>query len=294
MRAAAAMRRVRRRAGLGDVAAGLLLLALPLAALAAETAPENLPLWEAGAGAGTLWIPAYKGSETMRSFTAPLPYFVYRGEVLRANRDGIGLSMLGADDWKLDLSLSGALPVQSTGTRRNGMRDLPLVGEIGPVLKYDIVRSAALQAQLRLPLRYASGLHFSGLQSVGWISDPGLWIFGTMAPGWEWGASLNVDYQSASYNRFYYSVDPRDATPGRPAYQAGGGYSGSDLRAGIVRRHGNLVVSGFIGLGDIAGARFADSPLVQRTTNYYSGLAVVWILDRSVARSRQGASGELQ
>jgi outer membrane scaffolding protein for murein synthesis (MipA/OmpV family) len=95
-------------------------LTLIAAAQAAEPGEsgEKLPLWEVGIGAGTLVLPAYKGSSTTRVYAAPLLYFVYRGETLRTNRDGVGLKMLGAQNWKLDLSFSGGLPVRSSGTKR--------------------------------------------------------------------------------------------------------------------------------------------------------------------------------
>jgi outer membrane scaffolding protein for murein synthesis (MipA/OmpV family) len=256
-------------------------------------APANaralLPLWEAGAGLGTLVFPAYKGSATVRTFTAPLPYFVYRGETLHANRDGVGLSVLGTQNWKLDLSLSGGLPVESSGTRRNGMRDLPLVGEAGPVLKYNLLDRPGEQVQLRVPLRYATGLHVHGLERVGWISDPGVWVAGKipgLGAGWDWGASVNLDFQSASYNNFYYGVGAANVTPTRAQYLAKGGYSGADLRVGIVRRYRDFIFSGFVGVSDIAGATFGDSPLVERTANLYAGVAVIWVFKKSAQSSR--------
>jgi len=270
-----------RRAIAGGVA-----LTLIAAAQAAEPGQEDaeLPLWEAGIGAGTLVLPAYKGSSTTRVYAAPLLYFVYRGETLRTNRDGIGLKMLGAQNWKLDLSLSGALPVKSSGTKREGMKDLPLVGEVGAVLKYDFLNSPSSQWQLRLPLRYATGIHLSGLQSAGWISDPGIWVTGDVSLAgarWDWGASLNADFQNATFNDFYYGVSAADATRTRPRYSASGGYSGVDLRVGAIRHIGSIVVSGFVGMSNIRGATFANSPLVQQTTNLYAGVALFWVFKKS-------------
>ena len=261
-------------------------LTLIAAAQAAEPGESDarLPLWEAGIGVGTLVLPAYKGSSTTRVYVAPLPYFVYRGEILRTNRDGVGLKILGAQNWKLDLSLSGGLPVQSSGTKREGMKDLPLVGEVGAVLKYDLFNSPSVQWQLRLPLRYASGFHLSGLQSVGWISDPGVWVSGDVSllgARWDWGASVNVNFQNERFNNFYYGIGAADATPTRRRYSASGGYSGADLRAGVVRRIGGIVATGFVGMSNISGATFSNSPLVQQTTNFYAGVALFWVFDKS-------------
>jgi len=210
--------------------------------------------------------------------------FCLSGEILRTNRDGVGLKILGAQTWKLDLSLSGGLPVQSSGTKREGMKDLPLVGEVGAVLKYDLFNSPSVQWQLRLPLRYASGFHLSGLQSVGWISDPGVWVSGDVSllgARWDWGASVNVNFQNERFNNFYYGIGAADATPTRRRYSASGGYSGADLRAGVVRRIGGIVATGFVGMSNISGATFSNSPLVQQTTNFYAGVALFWVFDKS-------------
>ena len=48
-----------------------------------------LPLWELGGGATALHIPDYRGSEEIRNYVFPIPWVVYRGEILRADRDGV-------------------------------------------------------------------------------------------------------------------------------------------------------------------------------------------------------------
>ena len=62
------------------LAAGTIALA---PALAAEPA---LPLWEAGVFGGTAATPAYPGSSERSTRTLALPYLIYRGKVLRADR----------------------------------------------------------------------------------------------------------------------------------------------------------------------------------------------------------------
>ncbi|MBV1733445.1 MAG: MipA/OmpV family protein, partial [Hydrogenophaga sp.] len=47
-------------------------------------AAEEKPLWEAGIGVATVSFPAYRGSDQHHNFLLPSPYFVYRGEFLKA------------------------------------------------------------------------------------------------------------------------------------------------------------------------------------------------------------------
>ena len=61
-----------------------------LALLAANVAAaEDKPLWELGAGVAAFSFPAYRGSDKQRHFLMPVPYFVYHGEFLKADRHGI-------------------------------------------------------------------------------------------------------------------------------------------------------------------------------------------------------------
>ena len=48
---------------------------------------EPLPLWELGAGAAVVSFPDYRGSDRQRSYLLPLPYVVYRGDVLQIDRE---------------------------------------------------------------------------------------------------------------------------------------------------------------------------------------------------------------
>lgn len=266
--------------------AGLTALGLALPARAAEPDPmdTDLPLWELGAGAGMLIAPAYLGSSVTRTHVAPWPYAVYRGKRLHANREGVGLALLGSDRLKLDLSLSGALPVDSHGTAREGMRDLPLVGEIGPVLRYQLLREPGRHWSLRLPLRYGVGLRRDQLDRVGWISDPtlrGVESIQLLGKRVDWGIDLSVKFQDRHFNDYYYRVRPEEATAQRGVYASRGGFSGVTLNTGLLARWDQFVVGGFIGVTELAGARFVGSPLVERQTNVYGGLAFFWIFDKS-------------
>ena len=110
-----------------------LLAALLLAALAPSARAEPKPKWELGAGATVLRLPDYRGSDESRGYVYPLPYFVYRGEFLRLDREGLRGVLIESDRVEFDLSLFGSLPVDSSkNLARAGMPDLDPVLEIGP------------------------------------------------------------------------------------------------------------------------------------------------------------------
>src|SRR3954469_1473359 len=47
------------------------------------------PLWEFGLGAGAVVFPDYRGSDITHVYPVPVPYFVYRGDILKADREGV-------------------------------------------------------------------------------------------------------------------------------------------------------------------------------------------------------------
>ena len=80
----------------------------------------------------------------------------------------------------------------------------------------------------------------------------------------------------------------------RPRYSARGGYSGADARVGAVRHIGNIVASGFVGVSNISGATFGNSPLVERSSNFNAGVALIWVLDRSKRSASVANQGDMQ
>src|SRR3954464_13913666 len=100
-------------------AAALAILAIAAGIHAQETAAdtagateptrpkEPLPLWEIGAVAIAAYQPAYPGSDQDLGRLRILPFGIYRGSLLRADGNGIGLRALRTPRWEWDVSGSG-------------------------------------------------------------------------------------------------------------------------------------------------------------------------------------------
>src|SRR5690606_40394337 len=71
---------------------GVQTCALPISFGVLLSAPafalDEYPLWEAGLGVGALTLPDYRGSDERTNYVFPLPYFIYRGDFLRVDREG--------------------------------------------------------------------------------------------------------------------------------------------------------------------------------------------------------------
>jgi outer membrane protein len=89
--------------------------------------PERLrPLWELGIGVAGLRLPDYRGSDQSHNYLLPLPYAVYRGRILKADRDGARALLVDAARVKVDISVAGATPTRSSDNdARSGMPNLP-------------------------------------------------------------------------------------------------------------------------------------------------------------------------
>jgi MipA family protein len=261
-----------------------LLLLLLLAAPASPAERRLRPLWEAGAGVGLLSLSDYRGADQTSQYVLPIPYFVYRGEILQVDRENIRSVLLKGDGWDVDVSAGGSVPGRSGHNRaRSGMPDLDATLEIGPQLNVRWLDTERYRLRLQLPLREVRAVG-GGLPHVGLLFAPALqlqvWDTG---PGGAWklavvGGPLWADRQ---YHDYFYRVDAADATAERPAYASRGGYSGTRLTATLSRRFEKIWVGAYLRVDDLHGAAFADSPLLRRKTSYVAGFGVSWVFGQS-------------
>jgi MipA family protein len=261
-------------------AAGL--AALPVVA----QAQQERPLWELGVGVGAVSFPDYRGSKRQRTHTLPVPYLIYRGEFLKADRDGIRGVFFDSDRVELNVSLAASLPVDSDGnSARRGMPDLQPTVEIGPALELNLWRSADQRARVdvRLPLRAAFTVH-GGVSHVGMVFTPfiNLDVKDPLGQhGWNLGMLAGPIYGDARQHRYFYDVAPRYALPDRPAYRASGGYGGSQFIMALSKRYDRFWVGSFVRYDNLRGATFADSPLVEKKSAWAAGIGMAWVLGQS-------------
>lgn len=260
--------------------------ALPgLAALGcAQAAEVERPLWEFGMGAAALRLPHYRGSEQSRNWLLPLPFFIYRGDIFKADREGARAVLFDAEHAELDVSLSASPPTRSRDDRaREGMADLKPTFELGPNLKLGLARGSDWKLELRAPLRAVLTIE-SRPNFVGWSATPHLNLDLRPGSGWNLGLQAGPVFGSRRLHAYYYDVPAADARAGRSPFHAAGGAAGGRLLASASRRFGAHWVAAFVSVDSLSGARFEDSPLVTRRSNASFGLAWSWVLATSTAR----------
>jgi MipA family protein len=260
----------------------------PLAWLALlTTAPvmaDQKPLWEFGLGTGVLIFNDYRGADTTHAYPLPLPYFIYRGDFLKADRDGVRGKLFNQDRVEITLSVNATTPVRNDSAR-SGMPDLRSTLEIGPQLNVHLWRSAdeLLKLDFRVPVRAAFTVQASP-HMVGTFVAPSLAL--DLAQfhgddGWKLGLLAGPLFADHRYDDYFYTVAPQYATASRPAYDAPGGYAGTQALAALTRRFPRFWIGFYIRHDSLGGASFAASPLVKRDSYWSGGLGIAWMIKES-------------
>jgi outer membrane scaffolding protein for murein synthesis (MipA/OmpV family) len=266
-------------------AAALAALLLPAIAIAGE----EKPLWELGVGIAGLSFPAYRGSDKQDNFLMPVPYIVYHGDFLKADRHGIRGDLFDTDRVDLTLSFSASPPTKSNDIpARAGMPNLKPTVEFGPEIDITLWRTESRErfVKLRMPLRGAFTAERAP-RDIGWIFSPNLNMdIGDLPgmPGWNLGMVAGPIWATRRQHDYFYGVAPQYATVERPAYAAKGGYSGSQFIVALSKRFDKTWVGAFIRYDTLSGAAFEDSPLTAKRSFAAAGVGVSWVLDESKTR----------
>lgn len=252
--------------------------------------PAAEPLWEVGLGVGALGFADYRGADTGQLYPVPVPYVVYRGRRVQADRDGLHGLLLRERHLELKVSVGATTPVRrSNALARRGMPGLGSTVEVGPSLEWHAWRSAdaRVRADLRLPATLAITAE-AAPKRAGWQFTPRLALDVDDVGGhrgWKLGVLAGPLYGNRDYHQYFYGVAPGYATAQRPAYVARGGYGGAQILVSLSRRYPHFWVGAFARHDWLDGAVFADSPLVRSHSYWMAGAGIAWLLGESAHRA---------
>jgi len=247
----------------------------------------EFPLWEAGAGVAGLTLPDYRGSDQRHLYAFPIPYLVYRGDILKVDRSVVRGLLLRSDRIEFDVSLNASPPVNSGRNRtREGMPNLDPTGEIGPLLIIKLGKSDILgsRVSVQLPLRVVAATDLTYLKQVGYVFNPRItfdWPLDPLEYSVRAGLAAGPLYYDKGVNDYYYSVTPAFATASRPAYTAPGGYGGFQVLTTVSKRFEKTWFGAFLSFDDLHRAVFENSPLVKTRYSVMAGFAMSWVIDIS-------------
>lgn len=258
-----------------------------LLGLAASAGAAQRPLWEIGFGVAPLTVPDYNGSDQQRSYLLPLPYLVYRGDIVTVGRHGVVGQVIRHRRININFSLNAGVPAKSDrNDARAGMPDLYPTVEVGPALEVclDPVCRREPTWSFQLPARAVIATDLRHTHYIGWAFNPLINYDTKLRIGvarWNFGAALGPVFATEQQNAYYYQVGPAYATPTRPAYAARAGYSGMRLTISVSRRIRNTWFGAFVRYGNLSGAVFERSPLVRTRNSVMAGFGIAWIFAHS-------------
>ncbi len=267
--------------------APLVALAQPAMPDAASDTSAGQPKWEAGLVLGGGWINDYPGADQnhVRSLVAPV--LIYRGPVLRIDREGIRGRLLHGSDIEIDVTASAAFNVRNNHARE-GMPALDYLFGFGPQIVYKGLRAQWGSPTLHLKARTLMSTDLRHIHDRGVAVDPEIrW---RLSPLKGWPGTLTFGLQptwaSRSLHRYFYEVEPSQVTPTRPAYQARAGYLGTELNLTFSRRQSDALSWFVTARGmSLRGAANAGSPLLRDTATVSVGAGVLWTPWRSETRA---------
>jgi len=248
-----------------------------------STAPSGAPLWEIGGFALGVSQQAYPGADQQVDRLLPLPFVIYRGRFLRADRETTGLRAIKTPQYELDFGLAASFAARSTEIdARRGMPELGTLIEFGPRLKINLGEGpGGGRWRLDLPVRGVFDLSDGGAHR-GVAFEPRLLWQQRVSPQFAYTASLGAIVGDKPLARTFYGVDNAYALVGRPAYTAEGGLMAWRLATSLnYSLTPQWRLFGFGRVDTVAGAANEDSPLVRQTTGVSAGFGVFYIWLRS-------------
>jgi len=248
------------------------------------------PRWELGVGGGVFFGRDYPASNDPNRRAIALPFLVYRSPVFRIGGGSVRAVAIERPRLRLDLSVGASFSASSEDNgSRDGMPDLDFLFELGPQLELRLIdRVAGEDGRVQLgfvaELRAVVATDFRGIGAQGFVAEIGVEaarrrVFDT---GLDVVGALGVTFADERLQDYFYEVEPEYARPARAAYDARGGYLGTELSLGVVIRPSETLRV-FLGVqsGLYAGAANEESPLFETTASTGAALGVAWTFARS-------------
>ena len=272
--------------------AGALVLAFVVGAEVAAGGDSGAakPLFELGVAGGGGYIPDYPAAGESHFQGIALPFLAYRGAFLRSDEKGLLRGRLvRSDRIELDISLAGSFAAESDDNdARRGLPDLDYLGELGPRLQITLARAVRdAKIDFELPVRAVFSTDFSDLRYRGVLAAPEIAYQHDNFGGGGLGLKLGLAASFATHELmdYFYEVEPRFATPSRPAFAARSGYLGTRLQLSGLQPLGPRWRLFLAVRGDSHhGAANRKSPLFRDRLTWAAGAGLIWSFYQSERR----------
>jgi len=262
------------------------------AATAQQPEEKQKPLWEVGVVGAMAYVPDYPAASQNHAHFLPLPFAIYRGDILRVGDESIIRGrFFESDRYEFDVSMNGSFPVDSdSNNARDGMDDLDYLFEVGPRLQIALAKAPKwAKIDLELAVRAVFSTDLSGIEYQGAVFHPKLAYErkNLLGAGSRLKVGIGPIIANSGLHEYFYEVDPKFARAGRPAYEADAGYLGTELQVSLFTPiTDQFRIVGAVRGGYYKGSANEDSPLYREDWTLGGGIAVIWSFLQSDAHAR--------
>lgn len=236
-----------------------------------------------GLGFAGFSYPDYLGSDQQNSLVFPYPYVIYKNDTLEIDNKGVQKDLLTFKDLTLRVSLSGALPVKSSGIREN-MQKLDPSGEIGPAIFYNIYDKEKGTIALEFPLRAVLSTDFKSIEYQGYLYEAKIRTSYETDSGYLLKFRTGAIWGDERYHNHIYGVPENMETQIRPSYKAKAGYTGYKNYFSISKTFNNTLIRGFVSHYSLSHSIIKNSPLKVKNYALYGGINLIYIFDKSISK----------
>jgi outer membrane protein len=200
---------------------------------------KNPPLYEIGVLAGSGYVPDYPASDQGRVRTIGFPFFIYRGQTFRNDRDnGTYARLLNNSNFEFDFSFGGAFPASSEENKaREGMEDLDWLIQFGPRLVLVVKRDPNWgEILIRTSFQYTLSTDGQFTEHQGYRIAPSIIMRkrNFFSRYLEFFTSVMLNYGDNKLNDYFYSIDQKEITSQRKAYNAQAGFISTNFFMGLL------------------------------------------------------------
>ena len=235
-----------------------------------------------GVGYGTGSVPHYPGSSQNQNESLFLPIIMYRGDVLKSDREeGTRIELFKS--LELDINLSFGATFSNDSSENEARRNMPNLNytlETGPALffKFWSVPDYGF-LRLQIPLRLTFETNFKTTNFLGFVFEPELRFqrLNFLIPNLRSSTSLASEFFSKRVANYFYEVEPQYATADRPTYTGQEGLSAFKLSQNFMYEYEKF--SFILGTAYINFSYSANkqSPLFKSVHNQSYFIAIAWL-----------------
>ncbi len=235
-----------------------------------------------GVGYGTGSVPHYPASNQNQNESLFLPIIMYRGDVLKSDReDGTRVELFKS--LELDINLSFGATFNNDSSENEARRNMPNLNytlETGPALNFKLWSVSDYGfLRLQIPVRLTFETNFKTTSFLGFVFEPELRFqrLNFLIPNLRSSTSVASEFFSQRVANYFYEVEPEYATANRPTYTGQEGLSAFKLSQNFIYEYEKFSFIMGTAYSNFSYSVNKNSSLFKSVHNQSYFIAIAWL-----------------